>query len=81
MAVTYVDRQVCCYFHGMVQCYRLMLHIYVTIFPASITNDSIEEADHIETNGAVSMCSAAIFSPHVLAENRQLVRIKSQWRV
>ncbi len=42
-------------------------------------NDSAEEADHIETNGAASVCSAAIFSLQVFAENEQPVHVKSQW--
>ncbi len=43
-------------------------------------DDPAEEADHIEINGAASMCSTAIFSPHVFVENGQLVHVRSQWR-
>ncbi len=31
LLVTYVGGQVCCYFHGMVQCYRQMLRISVML--------------------------------------------------
>ncbi len=48
-------------------------------FPCVSADVSTEEADHIETNEAASMCSIAIFSPHIFAENGQLVHIKSQW--
>ncbi len=41
-------------------------------------DNSAEEADRIETNGTATMCSTAIFSPHVFAENRQLLHVKSQ---
>ncbi len=31
MMVTFVDGQVCCNFHGMLQCYGLMLHIAIIL--------------------------------------------------
>ncbi len=47
-------------------------------FPQVSADNSAEEADHIETNGAASMCSAAIFSSHIFTENEELVQVKSQ---
>ncbi len=59
------------------QCQARATHC--NFFPQVSADDSAEEADHIETNGAASVCSAAIFSPYVFAENGQLVHVKSQW--
>ncbi len=50
-------------------------------FPQASADDSAEEADRIEINGAASMRAAAIFSPHFFAENGQLVYVKSHVRV
>ncbi len=44
-------------------------------FPQVSADDSAEEADHVEINGAASMCSTVIFSLHVFAENGQLVHM------
>ncbi len=49
-------------------------------FPQVSAEDSTEEVYHIEINGAASMCSTAIFSPHIFAESGQLVYVKLQKR-
>ncbi len=64
------------YFHS--KCY-LRLGLHVVIFSVSICGRFTEEWDRIETNGAVSTRSAVIFSPPILAENGQLIHVKSQW--
>ncbi len=46
-------------------------------FPQVSVDDSTEEAHRIETNVVVFMRSAALSSPHVFAENEQLVHIRS----
>ncbi len=51
--------------------YIVRLGQQVAIFSQQVSaDDSAEEADCIETNEAVSMCSTAIFSLHVFAENK-----------
>ncbi len=47
-------------------------------FPHVSADNSAEEANHIESSGAVPMRSAAIFSPHFSAQSGQLVHAKSQ---
>ncbi len=59
---------------------RLGLHAVIFFLQVSVDN-SAEEADHIEISGPVTMRSTAIFSPHVFAENGQIVHIKSRWCV
>ncbi len=59
--------------------FRIKLELHVAIFPQVSADDSAEEAGQIETNGAVSIHSTGIFSPHIFVENGQLVHIKSQW--
>ncbi len=58
----------------------LRLGLHGAIFsPQVFADDSTEEADHIETNGAAFVRSTVIFSPYIFAENGQLVHVKSRW--
>ncbi len=45
-------------------------------FPQVSADNFAEEADRIEINGAAPVCSTAIFSPHIFAENGQLVHVE-----
>ncbi len=57
-------------------------HACIAIRPAKhrSADNSAEEADRIEINRAASACSAAIFPPHIFAENGPFVFVKSQCR-